>query len=134
MNINPLKKSENIIIPSIKSKILDILEIYNSIDNITDECIYNEPKYSYNHQTLINNISEHIINDNLTLLYKYYNKIQLLISNCLIKQILENSPKVDIILLKFPNIKTELYPYQINNLNWMYNIEKHKYSNEFDEI
>lgn len=35
--------------------------------------------------------------------------------------------------IKF-DIKTQLYPYQINNLNWMLNIENKIYSDEFNDI
>ena len=35
---------------------------------------------------------------------------------------------------KFPNIKTNLFPYQINNLNWMMEIEKRTYTEEYNII
>ena len=124
---------------SINSKILDLLEIYNTIDiiqndNLIENNNLNKSKYSESHQYLIDNISEKIFGEDLITLYDYFKEIKNKITNCLIEQILYNSPKSDIIITKFPNIKTELYPYQINNLNWMIGIEKRKYPEEYNKI
>ena len=54
--------------------------------------------------------------------------------NNLITNILENTPKIDIDKISFNNIKTELYAYQINNVNWMLNIENMKYTDEYLNI
>ena len=118
---------------SITQKILNLLDIYNNIDendinenNTTNSIL----KYSQEHQNMINKISNEILNNDIIKIYNSYK----LLANCLINQILLNSPKVDIAFVKFPNIKTQLYPYQINNLNWMYNIEKRIYTEEYNEI
>jgi len=120
------------------SKLLDLLETYNTVDLVDNTNVLinnlNNSIYSQEHQLIINTISEKIFNNDLVILYEYYNKIKTEISNCLIKQILSNSPKSDITITKFPNIKTQLYPYQINNLNWMYRIEKRNYADEFSKI
>ena len=85
-------------------------------------------------KNFINKISNQIIDNEILDLYNSYKKLKVIICNKLINQILNNSPKVDIAHTKFNNIKTELYPYQINNLNWMINIEKNIYTEEFNDI
>ena len=139
MNFTDTNINKNI--NSLNSKILDILEIYNTIDilqnidtNTDTNTDLGELKFSQEHQSLIDTISERIFDQDLALLYTYYNKIKTKISNCLINQILSNSPKSDITITKFPNIKTQLHPYQINNLNWMIGIEKRNYSEEYHKI
>jgi hypothetical protein len=131
---------------SINEKLLNILEIYNSIDandNATNNNVNdindtnnknNVSKYSEQHQILIDDVSNQLFSDDLKTSYQLYTKIKTQITNCLISQILMNSPKADITITKFPNIKTQLYPYQINNLNWMINIEKKNYSMEYEKI
>ena len=127
---------------SISSKLLNLVDTYNSIDYIENP-IENENNlhnkninsiYSNFHQELINKISEEFLNDEILKLYDSFIRLKLTIGNCLINQILLNSPKVDITITKFPNIKTQLYPYQINNLNWMYSIEKQIYTEEYEDI
>jgi hypothetical protein len=120
----------------INLKLLDLLEIYNSIDilPIDENLKDNHNKYSPLHQELIGKISAEIFNNNNKILYDYYCTIKNSICNCLIEQILSNSPKSDITITKFSNIKTPLYPYQINNLNWMIRIEKREYSDEYKTI
>ena len=119
----------------LNSKLFDLLDTYNAIDILPDK--YNLKKKTIDsqlHQELIDNISNQMFNNDTLGLYENLIKIKNLISNCLIKQILSNSPKSDITITKFPNIKTELYPYQINNLNWMIRIEKQDYIEEYKEI
>jgi hypothetical protein len=142
INKNLTTKVNNSI--SIYTKLLNLIEIYNNIDNneinnikdnneinnITD----NNQIYSVEHQSLIEVISDYIIYNNLVKLYEYYLLLKTKIANCLINQILSNSPKSDITITKFTNIKTQLYPYQINNLNWMFEIENKIYSEEYNEI
>ena len=53
-----------------------------------------------------------------------FNMFNKLFINCLIEDVLDASPRTDIIKTTFNNIKTQLHPYQINNVNWMINIEK----------
>lgn len=133
----------------INSKLFDLLETYNTIDilentniaqndiaqnDIKQNDITNKSKYSKNHNEIINTISNIIFDKDIIMLYDYYNTLKTNISNCLIKQILSNSPKSDITITKFPNIKTQLYPYQVNNLNWMIRIEKHEYNEEYKNI
>ena len=86
------------------------------------------------HKTLIDNMSEDLILNDILKLYGHYTSLKVTLANCLINQILSNSPKSDITITNFPNIKTELFPYQINNLNWMYGIEKKTYTEEFEDI
>lgn len=106
----------------------------NNVNNEYNE--YNEKKsiYSIYHQQIINRISNEFLNDDILKLHESYINLKITIANCLINQVLSNSPKVDITITKFPNIKTQLYPYQINNLNWMYKIEKQIYTEEYEEI
>ena len=134
-----LSDDNNKIIYSISSKLLNLVDTFNSIDfieNPIENPIENKINsiYSNVHQELINRISEEFLNDDILKLYNSFVGLKLTIANCLINQILSNSPKVDIVITKFPNIKTQLYPYQINNLNWMYGIEKHIYTEEYEEI
>lgn len=122
-------------LPQINFKLLKLLETYNEIDILeNDKSTTNEKDYSVNHKQLINEISNEFFKNNLFELYKYFITIKDNISNCLIYKILFNSPKTDIIITKFPNIKTKLYPYQINNLNWMFKIEKRDYTSEYNNI
>ena len=132
---------------SIGSKLLYLVDFYNDIDineindinkiNDIDEINKNkiDNKYSLEHQLITKKISEeYFLPNNALILYKSYMSLKIIIANCLIKQILTNSPKVNITLTKFLNIKTQLFPYQINNLNWMYDIEKKTYHAEYTEI
>jgi hypothetical protein len=146
---------------SISSKLLNLVDTYNCIDSIentnsektnidTKEDVYSlnnifnglEKKnnsVSLNnstneHDTIINRISEEFIINDVLKLYNSYTSLKVTMANCLINQILSNSPKSDIIVTKFPNIKTELFPYQVNNLNWMYGIEKQTYPEEYSDV
>ena len=149
---------------SISLKLLNLVDTFNSIDYIDNQDELsnhvqlsnqdqtsgssqqiisvkpfedkNKTKSSYSnfHQEIINRISEEFLNDDILKLYNSYINLKLTVANCLINQILSNSPKVDISITKFPNIKTQLYPYQINNLNWMYSIEKQIYTEEYEDI
>jgi len=87
-----------------------------------------------NYTTIINNINNIVIDNDKYKAYDNYIEIQLNIINTLIAEILTNTPKADVIITEFTNIKTNLYPYQINNVNWMLNIEKSNYSEEYDDI
>jgi len=120
----------------INSRLLDLLETYNGVvDKLqNDNTQQGELKYYSEHQSLINEISELLFNNNLVKLYEYYIKIKTLIANRLISKILSNSPTSDVTITKFPNIKTQLYPYQVNNLNWMIRIEKRNYEEEYNKI
>jgi superfamily II DNA or RNA helicase len=120
----------------INSKLLELLDTYNIIDILQDNDDLKKDGviYSQSHQNLINNISNQIFQNDLTELYEFTITLKNKISNCLIDQILSNSPKSDITITKFPNIKTQLYPYQVNNLNWMYRIETRIYPEEYKKI
>jgi SNF2 family DNA or RNA helicase len=85
-----------------------------------------------NYENIIKKIGNIICDDNKYLAYIYYNKLYLKIINSLITEILENTPKADITITEFTNIKTELYPYQIKN--WMLNIENINYTEECSDI
>ena len=123
----------------LNSKLLNLLETYNEVD-IVEKNMTNVPepnnvsKYSNEHKSLIDEISKCLFESNLNALYYYCCELKKQISNCLIKQILCNSPKSDITINKFSNIKTQLYPYQINNLNWMMRIEKRIYDEQYNKI
>ncbi len=83
---------------------------------------------------LINTVSNSILDLDYVSGYNSLVNIKTKIVNFLIAQILDNSPEADVIKTKFPNIKTELYPYQINNLNWMLNIENRVYNEEYQDL
>jgi len=75
-------------------------------------------------ENLLDNLAHSSINENI------HNKvIDNLIENIMENKIIHNSN-----FLKFPNIKTELYPYQINNVNWMNDIENKNYDDNFENI
>jgi SNF2 family DNA or RNA helicase len=82
----------------------------------------------------INTISNIIMDNDIESAYHYYKVLELNILNNLIVEILDNSPKTDISITKFPNIKTILYPYQVNNVNWMFFIENSNYTEEYSDI
>ena len=88
----------------------------------------------YEKEDMINIISNAILDLEYNLGLEMLSNIKNKIANYLIAQVLDNSPQEDIIITKFPNIKTVLYPYQINNLNWMLNIENKKYSEHYNDI
>ena len=86
------------------------------------------------YSTIIDNISNIIIDNDKYQAYLSFVKLELNIINTLITQILENTPKSDISIMEFTNIKTLLYPYQVNNVNWMLNIENLNYTEEYEDI
>jgi len=86
------------------------------------------------YQFIINEISNLLLENNKMLAYTYYKKMELNILNNLFAEILENNPKSDITITNFNNIKTELYPYQVNNINWMLDIENRNYTEEYANI
>lgn len=115
---------------STKLKQLD--ESYDSDDSYeSDQSIQLNQQ---THSEIINQMSEHILNNDLLNMYESYVNLKKIIANNLIAQILSNSPKVGVVIKTFSNIKTQLYPYQINNLNWMMGIEKRTYTEEYNEI
>jgi len=87
-----------------------------------------------NYDFLINNINNIILDDDKTQALNYLNILEKNIQNNLITNILYNSPECDISLVTFNNISTKLYPYQINNINWMLNIETKNYTEEYNDI
>jgi hypothetical protein len=131
-------------------KLLDILDIYNLLykkafnsylnlnKSITDFNKYKEndikKEIENENNHLINNISNIILDNDYTEAFNNIKKLKTIISNYLIAEILDNSIEVDIFTTNFNNIKTVLYPYQINNLNWMLNIENRIYTEEYKEI
>ncbi len=104
-------------------------------DNKIDEKYFNSEKKKCDLEKteLINSISNSILDTQYPDGLDYIKCIKGKIANFLIAQVLDNSPEADVTVIKFPNIKTQLYPYQINNLNWMLNIEKHNYPEQFKE-
>ena len=89
---------------------------------------------SQNYEHIINSANLFISNEDESSAYSLYNEILLNIKNSLIYDVLNNSPLTDIIYTSFDNIKTELYPYQINNVNWMLNIENNNYEEIYNDI
>jgi len=82
----------------------------------------------------VNNILNNSNEKSIVLAWQYKENMEIMIINQLIKNILENSPITDIFLTEFNNIKTKLYPYQINNVNWMINIEKNNYIETYKDL
>lgn len=75
-----------------------------------------------------------IIQKNNYDIFNNINNIEITIINELIKRILDNSPEANNNILVFNNIKTVLYDYQINNINWMFQIENKNYNEDYDDI
>jgi len=123
---------------------IDDLDDDDSVDNskkmssTNKNYISNKNSKTFNilldHSTIINNISDIVLDNDKYQAYLYFVKLELNIINTLISEILENTPKSDITVTEFTNIKTTLYPYQVNNVNWMLNIENSNYTEEYDNI
>jgi DNA repair protein RAD5 len=115
------------------TKELDANTNSNSTTLSNAEIEEEKKKYDLSKQNFINLISNVILDlDYVQGLY-YLNEIKGKMANYLIAQVLDNSPEADVVVTKFPNIKTQLYPYQINNLNWMLCIENKKYPEQFKD-
>ena len=112
---------------TITTKLLNIVDFYNTVK------IYDQSQ-DETEILFIDNIPDFISSENTYKLHYIISKLKVKIVNCLINNVLSNSPETDIIIFKFPNIKTNLFPYQINNLNWMINIENKNYTEEYKEI
>jgi hypothetical protein len=117
------------------SKILNLIDLYNDTsqrwnNNENSQNEQNKLDYINKNKEFTSNISEIIFNGNNYDIYEQIKYIKTAICNILLLEILINSPVSDINIIKFNNIKTQLYPYQINNLNWMINIEKNIYDEE----
>ena len=129
-------KVENKIEDKTESKNIEIV-----VSSDSDEQDKNKKKMSeklfnitIEYENLINIINNIILDDNKTKAFEYITIIEKNIQNNLITEILTNNPETDIFLVDFENIKTKLYPYQINNINWMLNIENKNYTDEYKEI
>jgi len=117
--------TDNIIVNSDSKAIynlLNIIDIYNELYSKTSENSYIKKTYD-KHILSANNI---INNNDIYEAYYLYKNIEIDIVNNLIGDIMNNTNKVDIFKIKFKNVKTDLFPYQINNINWMLNIENDK--------
>ena len=116
------------------NKLLNELLLYNDVLNIIKDNIKKiNPNFFFINDYDNNDIEKIIAEDNLIGYYKFKNNIKEIIACGLLKEILFNSPKCNILLIIFKNIKTKLFPYQINNLNWMINIENKYLNNNKDE-
>ena len=123
---------------------IDDLDDDDSIDekkkanHVNKNYISNKNSKTFNiltdHSGIIDEISDIVLNNDKYQAYLYFIKLELNIINTLISEILENTPKSDVIVTEFTNIKTTLYPYQVNNVNWMLNIENFNYTEEYDDI
>jgi hypothetical protein len=132
--------TDNIVVNSDSKAIynlLDIIDTYNELYSKTNENSYMRKNYDKN----ISNANNLISNNDVYEAYCLYKYIEVDIINNLIGDIMNNTNKVDIFKIKFKNVKTELFPYQINNINWMLNIENdinNKYNFKggglFDEV
>jgi hypothetical protein len=108
--------------------------IEKSNKSISEQDLLKFSGFGY-YDTTINIISNIILDNQYEEAYKYIKILQTKIYNNLVRNILSNSPDPNSIVYDtFYNIKTKLYPYQINNLNWMLNIEKKIYSEEYEKI
>jgi SNF2 family DNA or RNA helicase len=127
------------------NNILKVLKIYDELckiyninkpKSIKNLCDYELIQYNLflNNNYLIDIISNHILDNNNYELFLIYNKLVLSIQNNLLADILNNSIITDISIININNIKTTLYPYQINNVNWMINIENRIYDERFNKI
>ena len=120
----------------------DKIHIENQIENqiekknqIKDNVFESKKKELENKKiNIINTVSNALLDEDYESGYEILNIIKSDITNYLIAQILDNSPESDVVTINFPNIKTELYPYQVNNLNWMLNIENKVYSYQHIEL
>lgn len=108
----------------LQKKLLELLELSCLIFNMKNE----------SEMGCIRRMIEIVKNNDVEILVERIEYTKIRIFNNLIKNILLNSPKSNITTREFVNIKTELYPYQVNNLNWMINIENKIYSEEYNEI
>jgi SNF2 family DNA or RNA helicase len=77
---------------------------------------------------------EEVKKNNNSDMFLIINDIEILIINELIDKILQNTPETGNTILTFNNIKTDLYDYQKNNINWMYQIENKNYSEDYNEL
>ena len=137
---NKIENNNKKIVSKFKDIDLEVENINNS-DSDDNECNKNNKKLSeklfnitVDYQSMINIINNIILDDNKSKALEYISIIEKNIQNNLITEILMNCPETDIFMINFQNIKTSLYPYQINNINWMLNIENKNYTDEYKEI
>ena len=83
---------------------------------------------------VVEDIDKIIKRNDIFMAYSYVLDIRLHIINNLLCSILWRSAISNISIVDFPNVRTELFPYQISNVNWMNNVEKGLYDSEFDDI
>jgi hypothetical protein len=125
--INKDSCNESPKVPSAKiiSNLLSIIDVYNNLHNNKSLISVLKDK---DYEADIYNANKFINENDIYEAYYLIKKIELNILNSLIHDILNNTIVVDIIQTTFPNIITQLFPYQINNLNWMLNIENKNYN------
>ena len=136
--------NDNSIIYKNLIKILDTFDILHNeykkndtiklpISTLNDIQLYRHELFKYydNNKLVISNL---LVDNNKYELLKIYNKLILEIKIILSIDILDNTIINDISKLNFKNIKTELYPYQINNLNWMLSIEQNRYDDIYQDV
>ena len=81
----------------------------------------------YKEIKITNETIETIFNTQYHIIRKYHH----MILHEFMHHILKNTtPITNIVFDKIDDLRIELYPYQINGINWMYNIEKNNYLNE----
>jgi SNF2 family DNA or RNA helicase len=123
---------------NIKEDTMNIKEVIMNIEDKNNNFISNKNTKTMtilnNYDFIMNEINEIINTNDYKSAYKYFKILKLNIFNNLIAEILEHSPKTDVSITKFNNIKTTLYPYQINNINWMIDIENRNYTDEYSDI
>jgi hypothetical protein len=102
--------------------LLDIIDTYNELYKRTDINSY----IKNNYDKIVLDANDIINNNDAYGAYCLYKYIEIDIINNLIGDIMNNTNRVDIFKIKFKNVKTELFPYQISNINWMLNIENDK--------
>jgi SNF2 family DNA or RNA helicase len=99
------------------------INIFNTRNGITDNKL--QLKSFDIKNNIINKIEYYLL---------YFDFVRLNIFNLIVCSILKSMHNCDVLLTKFNNIKTELYDYQKNNVNWMINIENKQYSFDISNI
>lgn len=123
----------------LKSEIVnDFLDQYEFYSKFYDNKKNKDNKISIqnrirNYNLLKEEMENIIINNDYYEMYEKLKMMKLDKYRILIEEIMDMTHISDINKTKFKNIKTELYPYQINNVNWMINIENNIY-NPFEYI
>jgi SNF2 family DNA or RNA helicase len=102
-----------------------LLEQYEMYSNFCESSVIHKKNKKY--ILMKSEIENAILNNDYLKMYNMIETIKLDKYWILMEEILNMKHKTDIKKMKFENIKTELYVYQINNINWMLDIENNHY-------